>query len=173
MSNGGYGYEIMDAEPVVGEDEGQGLVRGERRGVSPIQQMINPNDMLKVIQEYLKEEGMPSLARDKFWGLNTKFLSITFFDKKDVEDLRLMSANAELIEIMSKPVEDYDWEKMQFFKQQDIMVFAQGSRSVGAPQGRMNERTLQNTQIGQMIHTRGGGGVPQRGFKGAINKIFG
>ena len=158
-----YGFRIVN--PVGVQDD----VVGKQD--NSFMNLLSKNDMLKVIQEYLEDKNVPVDERRRFWGVHSKFLPISFFNKEDVEDILLVAENIELIDIMSRPPEDYTWEKMQSFEQMKLFLRTQIKRSVG--DSSTNERKLQNTQIGQMITTpvsspgRGGG------IRGTLQKIFG
>lgn len=165
----GYGFKFVN--PLAPQQQQQ-QQRGGSQEDNALLNLLSRSDMLKVIQEYLDDKNIPLDEKGKFWGVHSKFLSISFFNRDDIEDLLLVCENVELIDIMSKPPEDYTWDKMQSFEQMKLLVRTQIKRSVG--DGSTNERKLQNTQIGQMITTptsepsaRGGG------IRGTLQKIFG
>lgn len=167
----GYGFQVVN--PIT---QSQQPVAQKKEEDNPLLELLKRGDMLKIIQEYLQDKNIPASASEKFWGIHSKFLAISFFDKTDVEDLHLMAENVELIDIMSHPPQEYTWDKMQDFEQVKIFLLAQIRRSIGTTQGRVNERTLQNTQIGHMITTQVGGGAGQPsggGLKGTMQRIFG
>lgn len=138
----------------------------------PFMDLMRNNDMLKVIKEYLEDDSIPKDKSKKFWGIHTKFVPISFFLKEDLEEIGLSAENMELIEIMSKPPEDFTWEEMQDNEQRRFFLKTQVRRSIGSPKIIHNERTMQNTQIGQMISTPSS--MPgQGGIRGFVNKIFG
>jgi hypothetical protein len=161
---GSYGFEVVNpyqAASKPGDDN------------SPLSLMMRKDDMLRIIQEYLKDAGVPK-DQLEFWGLNSKFLPITFLTKDDVEEFTILQENAELINIMSKPPQEYTFAMMQNFEQQKAFQKIQINRAIGISTGRNNERTLQNTQISQAIMSQtntapGGGG----GIRGAFAKMFG
>jgi len=130
--------------------------------------------MLRIIQEYIKDEGVPAATKLKFYGLNSKMLPLTFFEKDDLEEMELIQENTQLIEIMSKPPQAYTFDQMQSFEQDKALLRINIKRAIGSAKGVQNERTLQNTQINQMISsaTNTAPGATT-GIKGAINKVFG
>ena len=164
-----YGFQVVNPITQATQPSQSNYRREEE---NPLMQLLSRSDMLKIIQEYLEDKKIPIKETEDFWGIHSKFLSISFFNREDVDDILLVRENVELIDIMSKPPEDYTWARMQNFEQMKIFVRSQIKRSVG--DGTTNERKLQNTQIGQMITTSSGMPTQSRtGLKGTIQKIFG
>jgi hypothetical protein len=160
----GYGFEVVNPYQAASKPDEN----------SALSMMFKKDDMLRIIQEYLNDVNIPDASKKRFYGLNSKFLPITFFDKEDVEDMIIMQENAELIEIMRQPPQAYTFDMMQSFEQDKILLKIQIKRAIGSSNNRSNERILQNTQISQLISSQtdnrpGAAG----GIKGMINKVFG
>lgn len=168
MSDENYGYQVVNPVDEITQQ------RNREQSESFLQQIMNRGEMLKVIQEYLDDFNIPDDMKRTFWGINSKFLSITFLKPDDEEDLRLLMENSKLTDIMSQPPEDFTWKSRQDYNQLAFLFAVQSRRSMGTRQGVVNERTLQNTQIGHMITTNVGGQQGRApGLRGTMQKIFG
>ena len=130
-----------------------------------------PND-LKVIQEYNREENMPSKVRKKFWALSSKSIKLGFWKQEDLYDVFLHKNIIKLGHIMSNPRSTYTFEDRQVMNQMDMLVYADFKRGVGMERYKINERTLQATSVQQ--HIQGGGSVgKQGGVLAGLKRFFG
>ena len=135
--------------------------------------LFSANNDLKVIQEYNREENMPSQVKQKFWALASKSIKLGFWDKEDFEILFLHNNIINMGEIMSKPRHGYTFENMQDANQMDLMLFADFKRGIGMEKYRINERTLQATSVTQSIQGGGAGNRKRGGVMSGIKSFFG
>jgi hypothetical protein len=147
-------------------------------GNSPMSQMFPQNNYKEVIQEYTNEDKSVDAVRDKFWGVNSKSLVLGFNTKNDALDYQDIQEMSRLWDIMKDPEEDFTWDKGQEYHQITFLLKARTNRSILQPNGGMNERMAQNTQINQNIQSStlkqgalGGGGFVNNA-KDVVNKMM-
>ena len=151
-------------------------------GNSPLSQMFPQNNFKEVIQEYTNEDKMIDSSADavqnKFWGISSKSLVLGFNEKNDAMDYQDLQEMSRLWDIMKDPEEEFTWDRGQNYHQIAFLLKARVNRSILRPNGGMNERMAQNTQINQSIQSNtikqdriGGTGFVNHA-KDAINKLM-
>lgn len=138
----------------------------------------NQNNFKEVIQEYTNEEDTNSMVKNTFWGMNTKSIVLGFNEKDDALDFSDIHEMSRLWDIMKDPEVDFTWDRGQDYHQISFLLKARVNRSILRPNGGMNERMAQNTQISQSIqsNTLRQGTIGGTGFinnaKNMIDKII-
>lgn len=131
-----------------------------------------PND-LRVIQEYNREENMPTKAKNDFWALASKSIKLGFWKEDDAQDIFLHKNIIKLGYIMENPRHTYTFKDRQIMNQMDMLVYADFKRGVGMERYKINERTLQATSVQQYIQGGGTNQGKQGGFLSGIKSFFG
>lgn len=134
---------------------------------------FQPNNELKVIQEYNREEHMPKAAKREYWSMISKSMLLGFWENKDREEIFLNNQIIKMANIMSKPKQKYTFKERNMQKQLEYYNFQLLKRGIGMERHKYNERTLQSMSIQQQI--RGGATNGRRatgGFMGSIKNMF-
>jgi len=131
-----------------------------------------PND-LRVIQEYNREENMPSKAKKNFWALASKSIKLGFWKEEDFQNLWLRQNSIKLNYVMSQPKHKYTFHDRLDMQQMELMVYADFKRGIGMERYKINERTLQATSVTQSIQGGGTSGGKKGGAMSAIKNFFG
>jgi hypothetical protein len=136
---------------------------------SPENEMFSRANDLRVIQEYNREENLPSFVKKNFWGLTSKSVKLGFWNESDEREIFLHRNIIKVGHIMSKGRHKYTFEERQHMNQLDFLVYADFKRGIGMEKYRINERTLQATSVQQ--HIQGGGAATKSGglFSGLRN----
>ena len=114
-------------------------------------QIWEEKNHLDIVQHYSEDKLVPKDIRERQWSVFGKAFINTFLEE---DDLSLININFEILkinELMGSP------PHLLTFQQIDKMglhMFLTAKRAIGAKQGKINERTLQNTQISQSIGTQ-------------------
>lgn len=125
----------------------------DRPPQTPFAQMYPAANYKEVIQEYTKEDNVISEVKDKFWGMNSKSLVLGFNNKDDALDYQDLQEMSRIWDIMKDPEEYFTWDRGQDYHQITFLLKARVNRSILQPNGGINERIAQNTQINQNIST--------------------
>lgn len=131
-----------------------------------------PND-LRVIQEYNKEENLPSEAKSNFWALASKSIKLGFWKEQDIQEIFIHNNIIKVGHIMSKPRHKYTFKERQMMNQMDFLVYSDFKRGVGMERYKTNERTLQATSVQQHIQGGGSMGGKKGGVFSAMKSFFG
>ena len=146
---------------------------GPQQGGGENELFSKPND-LRVIQEYNREENMPSIAKKHFWSLASKSIKLGFWREQDYQDLWFRHNAIKLNYIMSNPKHKYTFKDRLDLLQMEMLVYADFKRGVGMERYKVNERTLQATSVTQSIQgiSHPGGGK-KGGIMAGLKNFFG
>jgi hypothetical protein len=128
-----------------------------------------PGDQVKLVQEYLEDNKIPREDKivKEFWGILSKFQSLSFNEPEDNEVL-IHDFEAEILNFLSSiPEDEYTFQVRQIIGNIRMIFLANLRRSVGTKTNKVNERTLQNTQIRQTF------GVQVQHRRGESGNFFG
>lgn len=150
---------------------GQGYIQGDQQ-YEEGEMFQRPND-LRVIQEYNREENMPSAAKKDFWSMASKSIKLGFWKEDDYREIFLHKNLIKVGHIMSNPRHSYNFKDRQMMNHMDFLVFADFKRGVGMEKYKLNERTLQATSVQQHIQGGGAPGGRKGGILGGLKSFFG
>lgn len=115
---------------------------------------------LEVLKHYAEDSTIPENLRTKEWAIFGKALVNTFLTEKDLALIDIYSQILRIDELSRKPPHLITFDEVNNLDRIQLYLFLTSKRAIGIEQNRINERTLQNTQIGQSISTQIG--VQQR-----------
>lgn len=132
------------------------------------------------IESILKEDIPASKKKDKreliddFFSTINRNLKLSFFDETDVFIIESLFRDAIINLKMSRPSYEYDFDDMQLINQLKTTLRASLKRSVGMSTNKMNERSLQSSQIHEIRRSNSEElKTGNRGFTGSIKNMFG
>ena len=116
--------------------------------------LYNQKEYLDVLKHYTEDDTIPQKIKEQNWAIFSRSLPLTFLDEKDLPLIDIFSNIFRINELMNKPPHKIDFESTANFDQSTFHLWTQAKRAIGTAKNRMNERTLQVTQIGQSISTQ-------------------
>jgi len=146
----------------------------EQRQEMPRQNIWDTKDYLELVKHYAEDETIPDEIKKSKWGIFGKSLIYTFLEEKDLLMIDYFSNILRIDALMGKPAYKITFEEIHALDQAQFYMYLTAKRAIGSNREKMNERTLQNTQIAQSIATQtanmrkpSGGGFFSR-LKGAF-----
>ena len=130
---------------------------GTGMGVSdPYMQMQAQNlavekQYLDVLKHYAEDSTIPEEVTKSKWSIFGKGLSLTFLEEKDLPIIDMFNQVLRIDALMNQPAHRLTFEQSHQLDQIQLYFFLQAKRAIGTNHGKINERTLQVTQIGQTI----------------------
>ena len=118
------------------------------------QQMLLQKEYLDVLKHYSEDESIPKEVTSSKWAIFGKGLSLTFLDEKDLPIIDMFNNILRINSLINQPAHRISFEETNQLDQTQLYFFIQAKRAIGSNRGKMNERTLQVTQIGQSISTQ-------------------
>lgn len=143
----------MTAEFIDANEEQQNQQQ-QRYPSSALSMMYPQNNSKEIIQEYTNDVSAPKNIKQRFWSLQSKHLVLCFLDNEDRHELIDNHDATKYLDIMRDPEDDYDFDRIENYKQTDAVFNAITFRAKVKPNGGINERMAQNTQINQNISTQ-------------------
>lgn len=135
--------------------------------------LFTRENALQVIQEYNREETLPSDAKNSFWSLASKSIKLGFWKEDDARDIFLHKNIIKVGHLMANPRFKYTFEERQMMNHMDMLVYADFKRGVGMERYKINERTLQATSVTQSIQGSTTGGQRKGGVVSGLKAFFG
>lgn len=108
-------------------------------------------EFLEFVKHYSEDETIPKEIKTSKWAIFGKALQYTFLNEKD---LGLVDDYANILRIdslMNKPPHLLTFNEVHALDQTQVYFWLTAKRAVGTDREKMNERTLQNTQITQAL----------------------
>ena len=118
------------------------------------QNLLTQKDFLEVLKHYTEDEMIPKEVTESKWAIFGKGLQLTFLEEKDLIMIDLFNNVLRMDTLMSVPAHKLTFEHSHQMDQTQLYFFIQAKRAIGTNQGKINERTLQVTQIAQSINTQ-------------------
>jgi hypothetical protein len=109
---------------------------------------------LEVLKHYANDEIIPKELRNRQWATFGKAFINTFLNKDDLPMIDILGQILRINEMQSKPPHLLTFKEVNDLDKMEVYMFFTAKRSIGIESNRINERTLQNTQIGQTISTQ-------------------
>ncbi len=124
----------------------------------PAQNFLTQKDFLEVLKHYAEDETIPDDVKTSKWAIFGKALSLTFLEERDLPLIDMYTNVLRIDSLMSQPSHMLTFEQTHQMDQTQLYFYLQAKRAIGTNQGKVNERTLQVTQIAQSINTQTGSG---------------
>ncbi len=127
------------------------------------QNLAMQKEYLEVLKHYTEDENIPLEVKTSRWSIFGKSLALTFLEEKDMPIIDMFSHILRIDALMSQPAHKSTFEQSHILDQEQFFLFTRAKSAIGTHQGKVNERTLQVTQIGQTISTQTVGGQQKAG----------
>ncbi len=134
--------------------------------------LMKQKEFLDVLKHYAEDDAIPKSVKESKWSIFGKGLSLTFLEEKDLPMIDMFNNILRIDTLMNQPAHKLTFEESHQLDQTQLYFFLQAKRAIGTSQGKVNERTLQVTQIGQQISTQTMNG-PQTPRRGILAKVRG
>ncbi|MCH8003901.1 MAG: hypothetical protein IH934_04705 [Nanoarchaeota archaeon] len=115
------------------------------------QNLLLQKEHLDVLKHYSSDETIPEDIRNSKWSIFGKGLQLTFLEESDLPIIDMFNNILRIDSLMGQPAHKLTFEQSHQLDQTQLYMYLQAKRSIGTNQGKVNERTLQVTQIGQSI----------------------
>src|SRR3990167_4495484 len=123
----------------------------------PKQSIWDTKEYLEFVKHYSEDDTIPSETKTSNWGIFGKALIYTFLDEKDLYIVDLYSNILRIDSLITQPPHKITFEAVHGLDQAQFYIYLSAKRAIGTNREKMNERTLQNTQIAQSIATQTAG----------------
>lgn len=153
---------MADAEPVQ-PDPNQFINANDPYMQMQAHNMLTQKDFLEVLKHYTEDEMIPDDITKSKWAIFGKGLQLTFLEEKDLPIIDIFNNILRIDTLMSQPAHKLTFEQSHQMDQTQLYFFLQAKRAIGTNQGKINERTLQVTQISQAISTQAISGQQKQG----------
>lgn len=133
----------------------------------------NTKEHLEFVKHYSEDEIIPAEFKKSKWAIFGKALTYTFLEEKDLPMIDIFSTIMRIDSLVTQPSHKVTFGEVHSLDQSQFYIFLTAKRAIGTTRDKLNERTLQNTQIAQSISTqtammkKAGGGL----FSG-LKKLF-
>ncbi|KKK68797.1 hypothetical protein LCGC14_2940470, partial [marine sediment metagenome] len=129
----------------------------------PASNLLTQKDFLEVLKHYSEDDIIPKNVTTSKWSIFGKGLSLTFLEERDLPYIDMFNNVLRIDTLMSQPSHMLTFQHSQEMDQTQLYFFIQAKRAIGTNQGKINERTLQVTQIAQSINTQAVSGQQRQG----------
>lgn len=138
------------------------------------QSIWDTKEYLEFVKHYSEDETIPTQIKGTRWGIFGKALIYTFLDDKDLIMVDYYSKILRCDSLMEQPPHKISWVESGNLDQQEFYMYLSAKRAIGTNREKMNERTLQNTQIMQSIAAQTTGIKRQSGggFFSRLKNVF-
>lgn len=109
---------------------------------------------LDIIKHYSDESDIPIELQKRQWSIFNKNFTNTFLEEQDMVMVGINLEHLKIKELMSKPAYLLTFKEINELDKMVFHAFLKAKRAIGTNKDKMNERTLQNTQISQSIGTQ-------------------
>ncbi len=118
------------------------------------QNLALQKEYLEVLKHYTEDDTIPDAVKKSRWAIFGKNIALTFLEEKDLPVIDMYSHILRIDALMGQPQHKMTFEQSHILDQEQMFLYTQAKRAIGTHQGKVNERTLQVTQIGQQISTQ-------------------
>ena|SRR3990167_6659635 len=122
--------------------------------VAPKQSIWDQKEYLEFVKHYSEDETIPLTIKTGKWGIFGKALQYTFLEEGDIPLIDIFNNTLRIDALMAKPAHMITFEEVHTLDQTQLYFWLTAKRAIGTNREKMNERTLQNTQISQAINTQ-------------------
>lgn len=169
--------DYMDNVQLTSEE--QAIIEGHSTATDPFlnqqfQNQIMEKQHLEVLKHYTEDEHIPKDIKTSRWGIFGKGLQLTFLEEKDLPMIDMFNNILRINALTNKPAHKLTFEETNGLDQTQLYFYLQAKRAIGTNQGKVNERTLQVTQIGQQIstNTNVNANQPRRNIMGKLRQLL-
>ncbi len=146
--------EYIDAQPVDAQQQGGsgvGMGMNDPYMQMHAQNMAMQKEYLDVLKHYAEDKSIPEEVSSSKWAIFGKGLPLTFLEEKDLPIIDMFNQVLRIDALMNQPAHRLTFEQSHQLDQIQLYFYLQAKRAIGTNHGKINERTLQVTQIGQTI----------------------
>lgn len=111
-------------------------------------------EYLEFVKHYSEDETIPKKVKQSKWGQFGKALQYTFLETSDIPLTDDFNNILRIDALMVKPPHLITFDDVHDLDQTQLYFWLTAKRAIGTNREKMNERTLQNTQISQAINTQ-------------------
>jgi len=115
------------------------------------QNLLLQKEHLDILKHYTTDEVIPPEVKSSKWSVFGKSLQLTFLEEKDLPIIDMFNNVLRIDALTNQPAHQLTFEQSHHLDQTQLFFYLQAKRAIGTTQGKVNERTLQVTQIGQSI----------------------
>ena len=142
----------------------------------PKEQMPQPiwdtKEYLEFVKHYSEDEIIPDEVKKSKWGIFGKALTYTFLEETDLPIIDIFSQLFRIDSLVTQPPHRITFHETTQISQSHFYMFLTAKRAIGTNREKMNERTLQNTQIAQTIGSQVAIAKKQGGFMSRLRGAF-
>lgn len=154
--------QVIDPEAQLTEEE---LLKAQSTAADPYlspnyygqmqnaQNLMMNKDTLEVIKHYTENEFIDADIKTSKWAIFGRALPLTFLEERDLPIIDMFNNVLRIDALTNLPPHTLTFEQTHQLDQTQLFFYLQAKRAIGTVQGKVNERTLQVTQIGQTINT--------------------
>lgn len=165
--------KVFDEELKMFEFTGQNNQEERQEPQKQVQSIWDTKEYLEFVKHYSEDEVIPKSIKESKWGIFGKALTYTFLEERDLGLIDMFSNILRIDSLVVQPAHKITFEEVHALDQSQFYMYLTAKRAIGTNREKMNERTLQNTQIAQTIASqigvvkKAGGGWFSR-LRGAI-----
>ena len=164
---------MQDAQPVANQQPQQlGTQPSDPYLGMQAYDLMKQKEFLDVLKHYTEDDTIPKKVKESKWSIFGKGLSLTFLEEKDLPMIDMFTNILRIDVLMNQPAHKLTFEESHQLDQTQLYFYLQAKRAIGTNQGKVNERTLQVTQIGQQISTQTMN-TQQQQRRGILSKVRG
>lgn len=167
-----FNKEVSEINKMTLEFMQDGQQEEPRQELMPRQTIWDNKEYLEFVKHYSEDETIPKAVKTSNWGIYGKHLIYTFLEEKDLYIIDLFSNILRIDSLITKPAHKITFEEVHELDQSQFYMYLSAKRAIGSNREKMNERTLQNTQIAQSIGTQTAVRKPGGGFLAKFRSVF-
>src|SRR3990167_10047041 len=111
-------------------------------------------EYLGFVKHYAEDDNIPQEVKNSKWSIFGKALTYTFLEERDLPMIDIFSNILRIDALIAQPAHKVTFGEVHILDQSQFYLFLTAKRAIGTNREKMNERTLQNTQIAQTIATQ-------------------
>ncbi|MFW6119403.1 MAG: hypothetical protein ACOC80_00655 [Petrotogales bacterium] len=137
----------IDEKQIVGSED---QIRQDRG-------LFENEDMIRLAEVYLEEEVPKEVKKTELfrfmWSIVGKKLQLTFLQSQDESFFKSLFQQAKILYNIKHPAYHYTYDDIVLMKQIELHFMAAIKSAIGTKENVVNERTMQNTQINQVVRS--------------------
>lgn len=122
--------------------------------LQPQESVWNQKEFLEFVKHYSEDKTIPDTVKTSAWGIYGKALQYTFLEESDLPLVDDFNNILRIDSLISKPAHMINFSQVSQLDQTQLYFWLTAKRAIGTNREKMNERTLQNTQISQAISSQ-------------------
>ena|SRR3990167_5521955 len=123
----------------------------EQPPFAPQPSVWDQKEYLEFVKHYSEDETIPSEVKTSTWGIYGKALQYTFLEQGDLPLVDDFNNILRIDSLMARPPHMITFHQVNILDQTQLYFWLTAKRAIGTNREKMNERTLQNTQITQAL----------------------